>query len=105
MGKAFNEQAIKIEKAYCPSYFCDIFGRWPCVYACDFYWVHACHPLFKDYPQVIHGRHMECALLGFEVEVMIECYLENVSNCCHVSSHIGTCRDADIVHVYSYGGS
>ncbi len=43
MGKAFNERVVKIEKAYCPSYFRDVFGRWPCVDTCDFYRVHACH--------------------------------------------------------------
>ncbi len=70
MSEAFDEGAIKIEKAHCPLYFGDIFGRWPCVYAHNFYRVHACHPLFKDYPQVIHGGRMEEAFFWFEVEIV-----------------------------------
>src|SRR6266702_3579070 len=96
---------VKIEETYCPSYFRDIFGCWPCVYTRDFYWVHACHPLFKDYPQVIHGRRMERAFLRFEVKVMVECDLENVSDRCYMSGHVGACCNANVVHVYPYGGS
>ncbi len=102
MGKAFDEGVVKIEKAYCPSYFGDIFGCWPCVYARDFYRVHACHPLFKDYPQVIHGRRMERAFLQLKVEVMVERNLKYVTNGCYVSFDISTCCNADVVHVYSY---
>src|SRR6266702_995599 len=105
MGEAFNERMVKIEKAYGPLYFSDGFGRWPRVYACDFHRVHACHPLFKDYPQVIHGGHMECTFFGFEVKVMVKCNLENVSDCCCMSGHVGTCRNADVIHVYLYSGS
>ena len=103
MGEAFDEGAIEIEKAYCPSYFGDVFGRWPCVYARDFYQVHACHPLFKDYPQVIHRGCMERAFFWFEVEVVIECDLEYVTNCGGMFFHVGACRDANVIHVYSYG--
>src|SRR6266702_2390543 len=105
MGKAFNKRAVKIEKAYCPLYFGDVFGYWPLVYARNFYWVHACHPLFKDYPQVIHGRRMEGAFLGFKVEVVVECYLENILNGRCVSVHIGSRRNPNIVHIDSYSGS
>src|SRR6266702_1914603 len=105
VGEAFNERAVKIEKAYCPSHFCDVFGCWPRVYARDFYWVHACHPLFKDYPQVIHGRRMECAFLRFEVKVMIKGYLEDVLNGRYVSCHISSCCNTNVVHVNSYSGS
>src|SRR6266702_2602337 len=96
---------VKIEETYCPSYFRDIFGCWPCVYTRDFYWVHACHPLFKDYPQVIHGRRMERAFLRFEVEVVIECNLEDIVDCCYMSFYVGACRNADVIHVYPYCGS
>src|SRR6266702_2468393 len=105
MGEAFNEGSVKIEKAYCPLYFCDVFGCWPRVYACDFYRVHACHPLFKDYPQVIHGRCMECTFLWFEVKVVVECALENGPDRGYMSGHVGACRNADVIHVYSYSGS
>ncbi len=84
MGKAFDEMAVKIEKAYCPLYFSDVFGHWPCVYASNFYRVHACHPLFKDYPQVIHGGHMEKAFLWFEVEIVFEGNLKDVVDCCNM---------------------
>src|SRR6266702_516865 len=105
VGEAFNERAVKIEKAYCPSYFGDVFGCWPRVYARDFYWVHACHPLFKDYPQVIHGRRMECAFLGFEVEVVVEGNLEDVLNSRYVPFHVSSRCNADVVHVNSYSSS
>src|SRR6266702_6413073 len=105
VGEAFNERAVKIEKSYCPSYFGNVLGRWPCVYTCNFYWVHACHPLFKDYPQVNHGGRMERALLGFELKVVIERDLEDVSNHGSMSIHVSTHCNADVVHVYPYGGS
>ncbi len=105
MCEAFDEGAIKIEKAYCPSYFCDVFGCWPHVYSHNFYRVHACHPLFKDYPQVIHGRCMEEAFFGFEIEVMHEGDLKDVSDCCNMVCHVGTCSNTDIVHIYANCGA
>ncbi len=104
MGEAFNERAVKIEEAHCPLYFGDGFGYRPRVYARNFYWVHACHPLFKDYPQVIHGRRMESAFLGFEVEVVIECYLENILNGRYMSFHISLRCNTDVIHINSYSG-
>jgi hypothetical protein len=43
---------------------------WPIFNACDFYRVHACHPLFNDYPQLIDTWCVKEAFLWFEVEVM-----------------------------------
>src|SRR6266702_722863 len=105
MRKSFDEGAVKVEKAYHSPYFCDVFGCWPPIDSCNFYGVHACHPLFKDYPQVIHGGHMEEALLWFEIEVVLFCNLENVSYCGNVVRHVGTCGNTNIVHVYTNHGA
>ncbi len=53
--EVLDEGTVEIEKPKYFSYFCGVFGYWPHVDARDFYRVHLCHPLFKDYPQVIHG--------------------------------------------------
>src|SRR6266702_4438367 len=98
--ETFDKRAVKIEKAYCPSYFCDIFGCQPSLDSCNFYWVHACHPLFKDYPQVIHGWHMEKAFLWFEVEVMLLCYLKDILYCHYMVLYVSACCNADVIHVY-----
>jgi len=99
MHEAFDEGAVKIEKAYCPSYFRDVFGYWPHVYAHDFYGVHACHPLFKDYPQVIHGGRMEKALLWFEIEVVGDGNLKDVTYCSDMIRHVSVGCNTNVVHV------
>ncbi len=86
-------------------YLSKVFWCWPVFYACDFYWVHACHPLFKDYPQVIHGGCMEHALLRLEVEVMSLHDLGYITDCCYMSGHICSCCDAYVIHVYLDGSS
>src|SRR6266571_5349301 len=87
MCEAFDKRVVKIEEPYNFLYFCDIFWYWPGVnsYSCNFYWVHVCHPLFKDYPQVIHGWCMECALLWFEVQVMFFCNAKDIVHHCYVT--------------------
>src|SRR5580692_5307540 len=67
--------------------------------------VHASHPLFKDYPQVIDTRGMEDTFLRFEVEVVIKGDLKNVGDRCNVSgmsvgwSYEGLGGDRYVVHV------
>src|SRR6266702_5725421 len=99
MGEAFDERAVKIEKAYCPSYFGDVFGCWPCGYASNFYLVHTCHPLLKDYPQVIHRWNMERALLWFEVQVMFFCDTKDILHHCYMICHVSPCCDTNIVQI------
>src|SRR6266702_5598495 len=99
MCKSLHEGVVKIEKAHRFLYFGDICWCGPHVDTCDFYWVHACHPLFKDYPQVIHGWHMEKAFLGFEIEVVFFCHVKNILNGSNMSCHIGPCGNADVIHV------
>ena len=48
---------------------------------------------------------MECAFLRLEVEVMIERDLKDISDCSSMSVHVSTRCDANIIHVYSYGGA
>src|SRR6266702_5892813 len=68
--EVLDEWAIKIEESKYLSYFCCRFWYWPHVHACNFCRVHTCHPLFKDYPQVIHGQGMEETFFWFEVKVV-----------------------------------
>src|SRR6266702_3468321 len=103
--ESFNKRLVEIEKSHCPSYFHDIHGRGPFVNSGNFDGVHACHPLFKDYPQVIHRWHMEKAFFGFEEEVMLLSDLENIPDCGDVVLHVGACCNTNIVHVYTDRGS
>ncbi len=70
MSESFDEWSVEIEKSHCPSHFRDVLGYWPFVYARNFYGVHVCHPLFKDYLGVIHRGRMEEAFLWFEIKVV-----------------------------------
>jgi hypothetical protein len=67
MCKSLDEWSVKVTKAQKRSDVLNFSGHRPVFYACDFYGVHVCYPLFKDYPQVIHVRGMESTLLWFEV--------------------------------------
>src|SRR6266702_2073013 len=105
MCKSLDEGTVEIKKTYGPPYFRDIFGRGPSVDSCHFYRVHACHPLFKDYPQVIHGWRMEEAFFQFEVYVVVFGNLEYVLYCGYMVGHVSTCCDANVVHVYVNRGA
>src|SRR6266702_3739563 len=105
MCKPLDEGAVKVKKTYCPPYFCDVLGRRPSINTCRFYRVHACHPLFKDYPQVIHGWCMEEALLWFEVKVVLFCDLEYILYCGNVVRQVGMCHNTNVVHVYVNRGA
>jgi hypothetical protein len=92
----------------------DILNRGRCrpvLDARDLNRVHASHPLFKDYPQVINTRGVEDALLWFEVEVVIQGDLKNVGNCRDVGSMCAGWRhecfggDCYVVHVDSDHGT
>src|ERR1700677_3397006 len=70
MGESPNKRSVKIAKPQKGTNFFDFGGVGPVFNARNFGGVHACHPLFKDYPQVIDGRGMERSLFRFEIEVM-----------------------------------
>jgi hypothetical protein len=67
VGESSNEWLIKIAKTQKRSDVLNFGGRRPIFNACNFDGVHVRYPLFKDYPQVIHTRGMECTLLRFEI--------------------------------------
>src|ERR1700735_1677542 len=71
VGKTPDESAIKIAETQKRTNILDFDRRWPVFDACNLDRIHASHPLFKDYPQVIYSRGMENALLWFEVEVVV----------------------------------
>jgi hypothetical protein len=73
--------------------------------------VHASHPPFKDYPQVIDTWGMEDTFLWLEVEVVIQCDLKNVGDCRYMSGMSAGWRyecfggDCYVVHVDSNRGA
>src|ERR1700761_1771155 len=69
-GKSPDKCAIKVAKTQKRTNVLDLVWRGPVFDRRDFNGVHACHPLFKDYPQVIDARGMENAFFRFEVQVV-----------------------------------
>jgi hypothetical protein len=61
MCKSPDKRPVKIAKPEKRAYVLYSSGYRPILDSCDFYGVHACHPLFNDYPQVINAGGVECA--------------------------------------------
>jgi hypothetical protein len=59
--KSSNERPVKIAKSKKRLDILNFSWHWPILNSSDFDGVHACHPLFNDYPQVINARDMEGA--------------------------------------------
>ena len=66
MRESSNERSVEIAEPQKRTDVLNFGWPWPISYTLYFYGVHACHPLFNDYPQIIHLWHMEDALLWFE---------------------------------------
>ncbi len=64
-----------------------------------------CHPLFKDYPQVIHRGQVKEAFFWFEVKVVKLSDSENVVDSLFVVVKVGAGSDPDVVHVDSDGSA
>ena len=79
-GEACNKGAIKIAKTMKRADILYAFGGRPVSYPSNFHQVHTCHPLFKDYPQVINGGGMKRALGQFEVEGLFFGNLEDITD-------------------------
>src|ERR1700677_15301 len=101
MRKSANKRPVKIAKTQKGPNILYFVGYGPILYTCDFCGVHACYPLFKDYPQVIYGWGMESALLRFEVQVMVLRNCEDVFNSLYVIREGGGRSDSNVVHVDS----
>ena len=54
-SEALDKSAIKIAKTQKGADVLDLIWCGPVPYRHDFDGVHTCHPLFKDYPQVIYA--------------------------------------------------
>jgi len=104
-GKTPDKGAIKIAKAQERANVLNLVWHGPVSDRCNFDRVHTCHPLFKDYPQVIDTRGMENTLFWFEVQVVICCKLQNIGNRGGVISVAGSCGDSYIIHVNADRGS
>ena len=66
-GEAFDKRPVKIAKTKEGTYVLNFGWHRPVFYTLYFYRVHVCHPLFNDYPQIIHMQCMEHAPFRFEV--------------------------------------
>ena len=73
----------------------------PVSYPLYFYWVHACHPLFNDYPQIIHLWRMEDTLFWFEEQVVPHCKLQYFHYAFDVVVKVGAGGDCHIIHVFA----
>src|ERR1700761_5528249 len=94
-----DESTIKVAKTQKRTNVLDLVWRGPVFDGCDFDRVHRCHPLFKDYPQVINARGVEDAFFWFEVEVVVSGKLENVRDGCVMISVTSTGGNSDVVHI------
>src|ERR1700677_1054200 len=101
MGESSNKRSVKIAKPQKGANVLDFGGYGPVFNARYFGGVHACYPLFKDYPQVIYGRGMERALLWLEVQVVILRYCEDIFNGINMIEKRGRRSDSYVVHVDS----
>ncbi len=97
--EVFDEGVVKIEESKRLSYLCCILGYWPRVDACDFCRVHLCHPLFKDYPQVIHRGRVEQAFFRFEVEIVELGDFKNIMHRVAVVSKVSASGDPNVIHI------
>src|SRR6202453_4801842 len=104
VGETSNKWSVKIAKTQKGANILDFGGYGPVFYARNFGWVHACHPLFKDYPQVIDGRSMERALFRFEIDVMILRDRKDIFNGGNVIREGGGRSYGNIVHIDSNDG-
>ena len=76
------------------------FGGWPVLYTCNFHWIHTCHPLFKDYPQVINGGSVKDALGKFKEQGVVAGDLEDVGNSINMGWQGGQFGgNGNVVHV------
>src|ERR1700761_3533572 len=83
----------------------DLVRHGPIFYSCDFDGIHASHPLFKDYPQVINAWGMEDAFFQLEIEIMFGSESKDITNgsCMPVDS--GTGSNGYIIHVNANRGA
>src|SRR6202453_5480095 len=101
MRKSANKGPVKIAETQKRADIFDFVGYGPVFNARNFGRVHACYPLFKDYPQVIYGRGMEGALLWFEVQVMVLRNCEDIFNSFYVVRKRSGRSNSNIVHIDS----
>src|SRR6202453_1153692 len=101
MGESWDQRSVKMAKGEEAPHSLDFGGCWPIFNARDLCRVHACYPLFKDYPQVIDGWGMERALLWLEVQVVILRYCEDILNGINMIGKGGGRSDGYVVHVDS----
>ena len=105
MCEASDEWSVKVAKSQKRADILNFGLPGPVSYALYFYWVHACHPLFNDYPQIIYSQCMEDTFLWFEIKIVLFCKFEDFGDACDVVCFIGTGCDGNIIHVFFDFGS
>ena len=101
MGKASDELTVKIAESQERSDILDFGWCWPILNARNFYRVHASHPLFKNYPQVIDTRNMETAFGELDEQVVFGEEVQGVVYCGNMVSECGASTDDDVIHVHT----
>src|ERR1700761_2154808 len=104
-GESPDESAVEIAKTEERTDVLNFVWRGPVPYGRNFDGVHACHPLFKDYPQVIDTGCVENALFRFEVEIVIGCKLKYVGDSGSMIGIVGAGSYGDIIHVDANRGT
>ena len=99
MGKTVNELVVKIAEAQKGADIFDLCWGGPVFDARNFYWDHASHPLFKNYPQVINTGNMKMAFGQFDEEVVRGEEVEGVMDSGNVVLDSGTGANNDVIHV------
>ena len=99
VSESFDEWPVKVAKTEKRMYVLNFDGCGPVSYTFHFYGVHACHPLFNDYPQIIHMGHIENAFFWLEKEVVPHCQLKYTCHSFNMVFHVGAGGHCNIVHV------
>ena len=73
MRESSDEGSVEVAKAQKRVDVLNFGWPWPISYTLYFYRVHACRPLFNDYPQIINSWRMEDTFFWFEEEIIALC--------------------------------
>ena len=102
MRESSDEGSVEVAKTQKRADILNFGWPWPISYPLYFYGVHACHPLFNDYPQIIYSRRMEDAFLWLEKQVISHRQLQYFRYTFDVVVQIGAGGDRDVVHVLAH---
>ena len=99
MGKTVDKLVIKIAEPQKRANIFDFCWARPVFDAGNFYQVHASHPLFKNYPQVIDTGDVKTAFGEFDKEAVLCEEVQYVMYCINMVGNGRAGTDNDVVHV------